>query len=105
MEDFHITFLFKGLFECIKTYEILHSTDLALSKGDIIRIPKDCKANISKHSYGEFAVVLERYRITKEKPSGNFHDYGSVLMMLTGKNKGHIFKIASPAISSKCKYL
>jgi len=92
--------------DCKKTYEIIDSDKLELRKGDVIRLPKDTRyRRYAKDSHGEYAVVLERYRITKEKPHGKFYDYGCVLMMITGKNKGNIFKASSMAIGSALKYL
>jgi len=42
----------------------------------------------------EFAMLLSRYKWTKYKFT-TYRDYGSILMMLTGKNTGNVFKIYS----------
>ena len=80
--------------KCTKTYEIVDSDRMGLRKGDIIKFDTYyCHA--PKYAKGHMAVILERYRITKQKPIGVFRDYGAVLMMLGGKKKGRIFKKSS----------
>ncbi len=90
--------------KCIKKYEIIDNDKLKLRRGDIIRIPKD-RYELSRHYREQFAVVLDRFKITKNKPHGTFIDYGVVLMMISGDKKGNIFKAGSMRIPSYFKNL
>ena len=40
----------------------------------------------------EYAIILNRYKWTKKKDYKTFNDYGSIIIMLTGKRVGHIRK-------------
>lgn len=68
-------------------YQIVDNNKLKLRKGDIIRIPNT--DSFPKYARGEFAVILERYRYTKHKYL-IYHDYGCVVMFVSGERKGHI---------------
>ena len=87
-------------------YSIVDNKRLKLRKGDIIRFEKDpCHGKIPLYAIGQFAVILERYKIRKEKHFGIFNDYGAVIMMLTGKKKGYISKFSSSKMSSSNKLI
>lgn len=45
---------------------------------------------IPKYARLECAILLSRYKWIKEKDYKFYHDYGSVIMMLTGSKAGHI---------------
>jgi len=84
--------------EYTKTYEIVDSEKMTLRKGDVFQFRTSIPNKFPNYAVGEFAVILERYKITKFK-NHTYNDYGSVVMMLTGKKKGHIFKVQSAKIS------
>ena len=44
---------------------------------------------IPMYAHFEYAIILARYKWTKYKYT-TFRDYGSIIMMLTGKRAGHI---------------
>lgn len=88
---------------CKKTYEIVDNDRMTLRKGDIIKFSSYISRKYPLYAYGEFGVVLERYRIKKEKPTGTFYDYCTVIMMLTGVKKGHITKMGSMKLGTSDK--
>lgn len=47
---------------------------------------------IPKYARSQLAVIMCRYRITKNKMSGTFQDYGSYIMMISGTAPGYIRK-------------
>ena len=47
--------------------------------------------NIPLYARGEFGIVLTRYRWRKYKYKV-YNDYGTIVMMLSGKKKGHVRK-------------
>ena len=61
-----------------------------LKRGDIAYA--GASSSIPKFMQCEFVVVLDRYRIVKYKRMSTFRDYGAVLMVLTGPNKGRVGK-------------
>lgn len=46
--------------------------------------------NVPLYARTELGIVLSRYRWVKEKDFGTYRDYGSIVMMLTGRRKGHV---------------
>ena len=91
--------------ECTKTYEIIDNDKLFLRKGDIFKFEETpCVGKLPLYAIGQFGVILERYRIFKQKSIGSFNDYGAVVMMLSGKRKGHIAKFSSSKMA-KCDSL
>jgi len=91
--------------QCAKKYEIVDSDKMTLRKGDIIIFRGDVPGKYPRYAIGEYGVILERYRITKYKGLGEYKDYGVVVMMISGKKKGHIFKMSSMKIGNSEKLL
>ena len=52
---------------------------------------------IPLYAHNEYAIILNRYRWVKEKYK-TFRDYGTIIMMLTGRRAGHIrrYFVTSP---------
>ena len=83
-----------------KIYEIVDSKELSLRKGDIFRFEDNpVRDKLPSYAIGQFAVILERYRVIKYKEMCTFYDYYAVIMMLSGIKKGHIRKISSDKIN------
>lgn len=64
---------------------------LKLQRGDIVLF--DQSNYLPKYAQGQFGVVIDRYRLVKDKYV-TFKDYYCVLMVITGSQKGRVFKFA-----------
>ncbi len=98
-----------GRFRCVKE-SLKDSGRLSLRKGDIVKfgkghLKKDFREwfltgkdkkkylerytippyNVPKYAMNQYGIVVNRYKITKYKCL-TFRDYGSIIMMITGKN-------------------
>jgi len=51
-----------------------------------------CRKNgtVPVYAHHQYAIIINRYKWTKYKSSTIYRDYGSIIMMLTGKRQGHI---------------
>jgi len=90
-------------YEYKATYEIVNSDRLRLTKGDIIRFNNQWL--FKKDIRGEFGVILERYRIIKQKLNGTFKDYYAVVLITTGKLKGQLQHVGRCNLSSLSKQI
>lgn len=111
--------LFRDQRCCLTQYEVLSNYDLTYWKiGDLIKfqhgfigfdrneewqswylkdedLQKYLEENFPRHekvpkyARNQYAIILARYKFTKFKCK-TFRDYGSIVMMLTGSNVGHI---------------
>lgn len=109
---------YQGNFEFLRKKEIVkNSTKLKWRKGDIIIFNsgflkmgdwrdwflkeedkhKHCSINYSVPRYAgkKLAMVIERYRWVKIKPTNTYRDYGKVLLLLNGSKKGKMRKFMS----------
>lgn len=75
-------------------YEIVEDNPrLGLRKGDIVRFSHS--PIFPKEIRGEMGVVLERFKLVKDKGYHTFQDYGAIVMIITGEMKGKIRKYFS----------
>jgi len=84
-------------YEYPRTYEIVDSDRLRIRKGDIIQF-NHCM--FKKEIYQEFGVILERYRIIKQKNNGTFKDYYAIALITTGKLKGELYHVTYSRVSA-----
>jgi len=73
-----------------KYYELLDVSDgMKKRPGDVVRFNNK---NVSPSIFGEYGVILDRYRIIKDKGTV-FKDYYSIIMIITGRKKGTVLKM------------
>jgi hypothetical protein len=63
-----------------------------LSDKDYVKFLKDSKDRnpaVPIYAAKQYAIIIGKYRVVKEKYAV-FSDYGSVVLMLTGSRKGHV---------------
>ncbi len=85
--------------DCTYTFKKLKDNDrLGKRVGDIIRF--DYRFGKLK---GYFGVILERYKILKEKPIGTFNDYGAVVLISNGKRKGEVYNVSPQRLAGLIK--
>ena len=48
------------------------------------------KATIPKYASSQYAMVMARYRVTKDKGAWTFNDYGTHIMMISGNGVGRL---------------
>jgi hypothetical protein len=55
-------------------------------------LKRNCRKNgvVPMYAHHQYAIILNRYRWTKQKYDKVFRDYGSIIMMLSGRRAGHI---------------
>ncbi|MFW9871838.1 MAG: hypothetical protein ACFFG0_01965 [Candidatus Thorarchaeota archaeon] len=53
---------------------------------------KERERRLPYYAAREYALIIGKYRIIKEKYNRKFYDYGSVILMLTGLARGHVRK-------------
>ena len=84
------------------TYEIVDSDRLRLRRGDIIKFNS---STFRKDIKGKYGVILERYRIIKEKINGTYKDYYAVVLITSGKLKGQLQHVCCHKLSSLSKQI
>jgi hypothetical protein len=89
-------------YEYDATFERVDSDNLSLRRGDIIKFSE---FKWGKEVKGQFGVILERYRIIKEKLNGTFKDYYAVVLITSGKLKGKLQHIDRTKLSSLSKQI
>lgn len=75
---------------------------LKLQRGDIVSF--DQSDYLPKYAQGQFGVVIDRYRLVKDKYI-TFRDYCCVLMVITGSEKGRVFKFPGSKAGVINKYI
>lgn len=65
---------------------------LSLVRGDVVRLQES--KYLPKYARGQFGVVIDRFREVKDKGM-IYKDYGSVVMLTTGPDKGRLILITS----------
>ena len=88
-------------YEYPATYHIVDSDRLRIRKGDIVRIADSYIYR--KNVRGEFGVVLDRYRIVKQKVNGTFKDYYAIVLISTGEDKGQLLSVGPHRLSGLSK--
>ena len=78
---------FNCKYEFVESHGEDVSPNLKLRRGDIAYVRPTSAA--PKFMFNKYVVVLDRYRVTKYKYN-DFHDYGVVLMVITGPDKGRV---------------
>lgn len=55
-------------------------------------LKQNCPLNgvVPMYAHYEYAIILNRYKWTKYKSDKIYRDYGSIIMMLSGRRAGHI---------------
>jgi len=89
-------------YEYQATYQKVDSDRLRLRRGDIIRFDS---CTFRKKIRGKYGVILERYRIIKEKLNGTFKDYYAVVLITSGELKGHLQHICCHNLSNLSKQI
>jgi len=84
------------------TYERVDTDRLRLRRGDMIKF---CSSTFRKDIRGKYGVILERYRIIKEKLNGTFKDYYAVVLITSGKLKGQLQHVGCHKLSSLSKQI
>ena len=91
-----------GGYEYPATYQIVNSDRLKTKRGDIIQF--DC-CTFKKAVRDEYGVVLERYRIIKQKENGLFKDYYAIVLVTSGKLKGTLYHVSPYRLSGLKKHI
>ena len=89
-------------YEYSATYERVDTDRLGLRRGDIIRFNS---YTFRKEVRGKYGVILERYRIIKEKLNGTFKDYYAVVLITSGKLKGQLQHVGCHKLASLSKQI
>ena len=90
-------------YEYPATFQRVDSDRLNLRRGDIIKF--NTKWNFKKEVRGKYGVILERYRIIKQKLNGTFKDYYAVVLITSGKLKGQLQHVGCHNLSSLSKQI
>ena len=90
-------------YEYPATFQIVDSDRLRLRKGDIVQFSN--LRVFRKDIKGQFGVILERYRIIKQKMNGTFKDYYAVVLIISGKLKGNLQHIGCYNLSKLIKQI
>jgi hypothetical protein len=84
-------------YEYEATFERIDSDKLRLRRGDIIKFSN---FSFGKKVRGQFGVILERYRIIKNKLNGTFKDYYAVVLITSGELKGQLQHVGCHKLSN-----
>jgi len=90
-------------YEYKATFEIVDSDKLRLRRGDMIKFSISNYGGFRKDLRGEFGVIIERYRIIKNKLNGTFVDYYAVVLITSGKLKGKLQHVGCHKLSNLIK--
>ena len=74
--------------QCTTFVESRNNKKLKYVRGDIVRL--DDAGRLPKYARKQFAVVIDRFKVTKKKPIGTFNDYGAVILIISGPKKGKV---------------
>jgi len=92
-----------NLYDYQATYERVDTDRLRIRRGDIIKF--NSEISFKKEVRGKYGVILERYRIIKEKLNGTFKDYYAVVLITTGKLKGQLQHVCCHNLSNLSKQI
>jgi hypothetical protein len=90
-------------YEYRATYQRVDSDKLRLRRGDIIKFSSDQWCGFRQEVRGEFGVILERYRVIKNKVNGIFKDYYAVILITSGEAKGQLQHVGCHDLSKLSK--
>lgn len=87
------------------TYKIIKDNPrLSIRRGDLIHFSKDSQA-FRENLRGESGVILDRYKIIKEKTTGTYVDFYAIVMITSGESKGELYNVCPFNLSRLFKYV